>query len=105
MTTSEFQLGSGSAAHPAKSLDHTATISSRFRAVLRRPYTKKKNAANPTNKSIPPNIHTSYERMDVICAPGKKANPMPSIEVTMPLAPSNCKLGLPDCSLENERCE
>src|SRR5258708_36140104 len=102
MTTSEFQLAPRSAAHPAKSLDHPATTSSSLRAALRRPYTKKKNAANPTNKSVPPNIHTSYERIDVICAAGKKASAMPSVVVTRPLAPANSNIGLPYCTLVKE---
>src|SRR3984893_18951159 len=99
MTTSKFHLSGGSATPPAKSLPHAATTSSSLRAALRRPYTKKKNAANPTNKSVPPNIHTSYERIDVICAVGKKASAMPTVVVTRPLAPANSNVGLPYCTL------
>src|ERR1700730_4872945 len=94
MTTSKFHLSGGSATPPAKSLPQAATTSSSLRAALRRPYTKKKNAANPTNKSVPPNIHTSYERIEVICAAGKKASAMPMLVVTSPLAPANSSVGL-----------
>ena len=53
-----------------------ANVANNFRAALRRPYTKKKNAASMINKSVPPNIQSSYERSEVICAAGKKATAM-----------------------------
>src|ERR1700730_2720503 len=65
-----------------------ATVPTRtFGAALFRPYTKKKNAARPTKKSVPPNIHNSYDHRDVICCAGKNTSAIPRIVVSRPLAP------------------
>src|ERR1700758_1955845 len=62
---------------------------------LRRPYTKKKNAARAMKNNVPPNIHTSYESRDVICCAGKNTSAIPRNVVTNPQAPETSSVVLP----------
>src|SRR6266403_2216864 len=77
--------------NPIQSAGATAAS---FRAALRLPYTKKKNAARPMKKSVPPTIQTSYEYKEVICWAGKKASAMPIEVVSNPLAPAAIRVAL-----------
>ena len=54
---------------------------------FRRPYTKKKNAANARKKSVKPNIFASYLHTELICFAGKNAIAMPSVVVIKPKNP------------------
>src|SRR6185437_15387122 len=62
-----------------------------FALGFRRPYTKKKNAASATKKSVRPNMLDSYFKTDLIWLAGKNATTIATTVVTSPLPPAKAR--------------